>query len=171
MNRHGKSAEICEVLAKLRREIPDITIRTTFIVGFPGETDEDFEKLCEFVKEQKFARAGVFTYSREEGTPAYDFDDQIDEQVKQDRMDILMRTQLNISDELNEAKKGSVVTVICEDYDPVSEYHFGRSEADAPEIDGKVFFKSDERIAPGSFVKVKVRSVTDYDLCGFAMKK
>ena len=86
-------------------------------------------------------------------------------------MDILMRTQLNISDELNEAKKGSVVTVICEDYDPVSEYHFGRSEADAPEIDGKVFFKSDERIAPGSFVKVKVRSVTDYDLCGFAMKK
>ena len=170
MNRHGKSAEIREVLSKLRREIPDIVIRTTFIVGFPGETEEDFTELCEFVKEQKFARAGVFTYSREEGTPAYDFDDQIDEQVKQDRMDILMRTQLNISDEANKAKKGSVVTVICEDYDPVSEYHFGRSEADAPEIDGKVFFKSDTRIAPGSFVKVKVRSVTDYDLCGFAMK-
>jgi ribosomal protein S12 methylthiotransferase len=171
MNRHGDGKMIREVLAKLRREIPDIVIRTTFIVGFPGETEEDFTELCEFVKEQRFARAGVFTYSREEGTPAYDFDDQIDEQVKQDRMDILMRTQLLISDEMNEAKKGSTVTVLCEDYDPVSEYHFGRSEADAPEIDGKVFFKSDERIAPGSFVKVKVRSVTDYDLCGFAMKK
>ena len=170
MNRRGRSAEIREVLAKLRREIPDIVIRTTFIVGFPGETDEDFEELCEFVKEQKFARAGVFTYSREEGTPAYDFEDQIDEQVKQDRSDILMQSQMLISDELNNSKIGSVIDVLCEDYDPVSEYHYGRSAADAPEIDGKVFFKSDERIAPGSFVKVKVRSVTDYDLCGFAMK-
>ncbi len=170
MNRHGRSAEIREVLAKLRREIPDIVIRTTFIVGFPGESEEDFEELCEFVKEQRFARAGVFTYSREEGTPAYDFEDQIDEQVKQDRMDILMQSQMLISDELNREKVGSAINVICENYDPVSEYHFGRSEADAPEIDGKVFFKSDRRIAPGSFVKVKVRSVTDYDLCGFAMK-
>ena len=171
MNRRGRSADIREVLTKLRREIPDITIRTTFIVGFPGETDEDFEELCEFVKEQKFARAGVFTYSREEGTPAYDFEDQIDEQTKQDRMDILMQTQLNISDELNRSKIDSVVTVICEDYDPVSEYYFGRSTSDAPEIDGKVFFKSDAKITPGSFVKVKIRNVTDYDLCGFAMKE
>ena len=170
MHRRGKSAEIREVLAKLRREIPDIVIRTTFIVGFPGETNEDFEELCEFVKEQRFARAGVFTYSREEGTPAYDFEDQIDEQVKQDRSDILMQSQMLISDELNNSKIGSVIDVQCEDYDTVSEYHYGRSAADAPEIDGKVFFKSDERIAPGSFVKVKVRSVTDYDLCGFAMK-
>ncbi len=170
MNRHGRSAEIHEVLSKLRREIPDITIRTTFIVGFPGETEQDFEELCEFVKEQKFARAGVFTYSREEGTPAYDFEDQIDEQIKQDRMDILMQTQMLISDELNNSKIGTVQKVICEDFDPVSEYHFGRSIADAPEIDGKVFFKSDLRIAPGSFVNVKIRSVTDYDLCGFAMK-
>ncbi len=170
MNRRGRSADIREVLAKLRREIPDITIRTTFIVGFPGETEEDFTELCEFVKEQKFARAGVFTYSREEGTPAYDFEDQIDEQIKQDRMDILMQTQMLISDELNNSRIGSTIKVICEDYDPVSEYHFGRSEFDAPEIDGKVFFKSDKRIAPGSFLDVKVRSVTDYDLCGFAKK-
>ena len=171
MNRHGRSAEIREVLEKIRREIPDVVIRTTFIVGFPGETEEDFEELCEFVKEQKFARAGVFTYSREEGTPAYDFEDQIDEQVKQDRMDILMQMQMRISDEINNEKIGSVVNVLCEDYDAVSEYHFGRSEADAPEIDGKVFFKFDGRIAPGSFVKVKVRSTTDYDLCGFAMSE
>ena len=170
MNRHGKSDMVRDVLAKLRLEIPDIVIRTTFIVGFPGETEEDFECLAEFVKQERFSRAGVFTYSREEGTPAYDFDDQIDEQVKQDRMDILMRSQLLISDEANKAKIGQVVNVLCEDYDPVSEYYYGRSEADAPEIDGKVFFKSEEKIAPGSFVKVKVRSVTDYDLCGFAMK-
>ena len=171
MNRHGRSAEIREVLAKIRHEIPDVVIRTTFIVGFPGETEEDFEELCEFVKEQKFARAGVFTYSREEGTPAYDFEDQIDEQIKQDRMDILMQMQMRISDEINNEKIGTVVNVLCEDYDAVSEYHFGRSEADAPEIDGKVFFKFDGRIAPGSFVKVKVRSTTDYDLCGFAMSE
>jgi len=171
MNRHVRGAEIREVLSKIRREIPDVVIRTTFIVGFPGETEEDFTELCEFVKEQKFARAGVFTYSREEGTPAYDFEDQIDEQVKQDRMDILMQMQMRISDEINNEKIGSVVNVLCEDYDAVSEYHFGRSEADAPEIDGKVFFKFDGRIAPGSFVKVKVRSTTDYDLCGFAMSE
>lgn len=171
MNRHGRSADIREVLAKIRHEIPDVVIRTTFIVGFPGETEEDFEELCEFVKDQKFARAGVFTYSREEGTPAYGFEDQIDEQIKQDRMDILMQMQMRISDEINNEKIGKVVNVLCEDYDAVSEYHFGRSEADAPEIDGKVFFKFDGRIAPGSFVKVKVRSTTDYDLCGFAMSE
>ncbi len=170
MNRHGKSAEIREILAKLRREIPDITIRTTFIVGFPGETEQDFTYLAEFLKEQKFARVGVFTYSREEGTPAYDFEDQIDEQVKQDRMDILMRSQLNISDEYFKSKIGSVVNVICEQYDPVSECYFGRSEGDAPEIDGKVFFESMRQIQPGEFVRVKVRRVVDYDMFGFAMQ-
>ena len=166
MNRHGDGAMIRGVLEKLRREIPDIVIRTTFIVGFPGENEEDFEELCKFVKEQKFDHAGVFTYSREEDTPAYDFPDQIDEQVKQDRMDILMRLQMNINEELNREKIGSVVSVLCEDYDPVAEVHFGRSTVDAPEIDGKVYFRSAERIAPGSFVKVKVREVVDYDLYG-----
>ena len=166
MNRHGDGATVRGVLAKLRREIPDIVIRTTFIVGFPGETEEDFEELCEFVKEQKFDHAGVFTYSREEDTPAYDFPDQIDEQIKQDRMDILMRMQMEINEELNRKKIGTVVSVLCEDYDPVAEVHFGRSSADAPEIDGKVYFRSEARIAPGSFVKVKVREVVDYDLYG-----
>ncbi len=166
MNRHGDGKTVRTVLEKLRREVPGIVIRTTFIVGFPGETEEDFEELCEFVKEQKFDHAGVFPYSREEDTPAYDFPDQIDEQVKQDRMDILMREQMEINEECNRAKIGTVVDVICEDYDPVAEIHFGRSSADAPEIDGKVYFRSDARVAPGTFVRVKVRDVVDYDLYG-----
>ena len=166
MNRHGDGKTVREVVAKLRREIPEIIIRTTFIVGFPGETEEDFCELCEFVKEAKFDHAGVFTYSREEDTPAYDFPDQIDEQVKQDRMDILMRMQMDINEELNKEKIGKIVDVLCEDFDPVAEVHFGRSSADAPEIDGKVYFRSEERIAPGSFVRVKVRDVVEYDLYG-----
>ena len=169
MNRHGDGKTVREVVAKLRREIPGIVIRTTFLVGFPGETQEDFDELCEFVKEAKFEHAGVFTYSREEGTPAYDFPDQIDEQIKQDRMDILMKMQMHINEAQNETKIGSVVRVLCEDYAPVSEAHFGRSVADAPDIDGKVYFRAQGRIAPGSFVNVKVREVVDYDLYGFAM--
>ncbi len=169
MNRHGDSAMIKEVVSKLRREIPDIMIRTTFIVGFPGETEEDFSELCEFVKETRFDRVGVFTYSREEDTPAYDFPDQIDEQIKIDRQDILMREQLEINEANNKKMVGKTITVLCEDYDPVSEAHFGRSANDAPEIDGKVYFKSELRIAPGSFVEVKIREVVDYDLYGFAI--
>ena len=171
MNRHGDGAMVREVIAKLRREIPDIVIRTTFIVGFPGESEEDFEELCEFVKEAKFEHAGVFTYSREEDTPAYDFDGQIDEQLKQDRMDMLMREQLEINEARNRSMIGKTITVLCEDFDPVSEVHFGRGEADAPEIDGKVYFRSDVRVAPGSFVKVKIRDVLDYDLVGRVVTK
>ena len=171
MNRHGDGATVRSAVERLRREVPGIVIRTTFIVGFPGETEEDFEELCAYVKEARFDHAGVFTYSREEGTPAYDLPDQIDEQLKQDRMDILMRLQMEINEELNEEKIGTVVDVVCEDYDPVAEIHFGRSAADAPEIDGKVYFRSEERIAPGSFVKVKVRDVVDYDLYGNIVTK
>ncbi len=169
MNRHGDSAMIKEVLSKLRREIPDIVIRTTFIVGFPGETEEDFVELCEFVKEQRFEHAGVFTYSREEGTASYDFNGQIDEQVKQDRMDLLMREQLEINEQNNQRMVGKTIEVLCEGYDTVGEIHFGRGCADAPEIDGKVYFRSSVRIAAGSFVKVKIREVVDYDLVGRAI--
>ena len=169
MNRHGDSAMVREVVAKLRREIPGIVIRTTFIVGFPGETEEDFTELCEFVKESAFDRAGVFTYSREEDTPAYDMPDQLDEQIKQDRMDILLREQLEINEAKNREMIGKTVNVLCEDFDPVSDVHFGRGEGDAPEIDGKIYFRSDVRIAPGSFVKVKIREVLDYDLIGRAL--
>ena len=166
MNRHGDGRMVREVIAKLRREIPDIVIRTTFIVGFPGETEEDFCELCEFVKEAHFEHAGVFPYSREEGTAAYDMPDQIDEQVKQDRADILMSEQLEINERRNQSMVGKVLTVLCEDYDPVGQIHFGRGTDDAPEIDGKIYFRADTRVAPGSFVKVKIREVMDYDLIG-----
>lgn len=166
MNRHGDSKMIREVLAKLRREVPGIVIRTTFIVGFPGETEEDFEELCRFVEEQRFEHMGVFTFSPEEGTPAAGMDGQIDEQTKQDRMDILMKLQMQINAEQNAEKIGKTVTVLTEDYDPVSEMHFGRSAADAPDIDGKIYFRAERRVAPGTMIDVKIREAVDYDLIG-----
>lgn len=169
MNRHGDSKMIRDVLAKLRREVPGIVIRTTFIVGFPGETEEDFEELCRFVEEQRFEHMGVFTYSPEEGTPAATMDGQIDEQTKQDRMDILMKLQMQINAKQNEEKIGKTIRVLTEDYDPVSEAHFGRSAADAPDIDGKVYFKSARRVAPGTMIDVKIREAVDYDLFGRAV--
>ncbi len=168
MNRHGDGKTVREVITKLRREIPGIVIRTTFIVGFPGETEEDFTELCEFVKEYKFDHAGVFAYSREEDTPAYDFEDQIDEQVKQDREDILMRTQMRINEENISRQVGKTVTVLCEDFDGVSSAYFGRSAADAPEIDGKVYFRSKKKLSAGDFVQVKITEALDYDLIGEA---
>ena len=170
MNRHGDSALIRSVVEKLRREIPEIVIRTTFITGFPGETEEDFEELCTFVREMEFDHVGVFPYSREEDTPAYDFPDQIDSQVAQDRADMIMADQMEINARKNEAKVGKIIKVLCEDYDAVSEIHFGRSEADAPEIDGKVYFRAPGRIAPGSFMYVKIREVSEYDLIGLAVE-
>ncbi len=169
MNRHGDSAMIKDVLNKLRREIPDIIIRTTFIVGFPGETEEDFDMLCEFVRKAKFEHMGAFTYSREEGTPAYDFEDQIDEQTKQNRCDILMGQQMVIDAERNEKLVGKTIKVLCEDYDVVSETYYGRSYMDAPEIDGKVFFTSEKKISSGSFVDIKIDMAEDYDLIGHAI--
>ncbi len=169
MNRHGDSAMIRDRIAALRREVPGIIIRTTFITGFPGETEEDFEELCKFVKETKFDRLGVFPYSREEGTPAADFPDQIDEQVKQDRADIIMQAQALISEQHNKAFIGRTLRVLVEDFDAVSESHFGRSYADAPEIDGKIYFKAKRRIVPGHIVDVKITEVLDYDLVGEAI--
>ena len=169
MNRHGDSAMIREVIAKLRREIPNLTLRTTFITGFPGESEEDFETLCRFVEETKFERMGVFPYSPEEGTVAAKMPNQIDEQLKQDRADILMKAQMQISADANEAKVGKTVRVLVEDFDPVSEAHFGRTADDAPEIDGKVYFKAARRIAPGCIIDVKIEEVVDYDLYGVAV--
>ena len=167
MNRHGDSALIRSVIAKLRAAMPDIIIRTTAIVGFPGETDEDFTQLCEFVKETKFDRFGAFTYSREEDTAAYDMPDQIDEQTKQDRLDRVMAIQYDIVADKNEAMQGRTVRVLCEDYDVVSGCYFGRSAGDAPEIDGRVFFTSDKKLAAGDFVDVKIDGTIDYDLTGY----
>ena len=166
MNRHGDRACIEDAVARLRREIPDIVIRSTAIVGFPGETEEDFNELCEFVRDVKFERCGAFTYSREEGTAAYSFEDQIDEQVKQDRYDILMRTQLDNSEKFNEALVGTFQHVLCEGFDPVSESFFGRTYRDSADIDGKVWFTAPRQISEGEFVDVKITDAMDYDLVG-----
>jgi len=171
MNRHGDSAMIKDAVRRLREAIPDITLRTTAIVGFPGETEEDFEELCEFIKETRFDRFGAFTYSAEEGTPAAEFESQIDEQTKQDRYDIIMDMQMKIAEELNGEKVGKVLTVLTEDFDPVSEMFFGRSASDAPDIDTKVYFTADRRVAPGEFVKVRIKEVIDYDLVGKCVGK
>ena len=170
MNRHGGAALIKETVKKLRDEVKGITLRTTAMVGFPGETEEDFRELCEYVKEAKFDRFGAFTYSKEEGTSAALLDGEIDEQVKQDRYDILMQTQLTVSEELNRKKVGKTLTVLCDGFDTVAEVYFGRSAQDAPDVDGKVYFSSVRRIKPGEFVKVKIDEALDYDLVGRALK-
>ena len=166
MNRHGDSATIRDCIARLRREIPDVTLRSTAIVGFPGETEEDFAELCEFVKEAQFDRFGAFTYSAEEGTVAAEFEDQIDEQVKQDRYDTLMNVQLAVSEKKLAAMVGKKIEVLCEGFDTVAGVHFGRSRSDAPDVDGKVYFTAPKKIRAGRFVEVKVTEAMDYDLFG-----
>ena len=166
MNRHGGSALIREAVKKLRAEVPGIILRTTAMVGFPGESDEDFVELCEFVKEAKFDRFGAFTYSPEEGTVAADFDGEIDEQVKQDRYDILMQTQFTVNEENIQKFIGKTLTVLVDGFDDAAEVYYARSFADAPDVDGKVYFKADRVIANGEFVDVKITEALDYDLVG-----
>ena len=166
MNRHGGTALIKETVKKLRDRVPGIVLRTTAMVGFPGETEEDFVELCEFVKEARFDRFGAFTFSPEEGTAAAEMPDQIDEQIKQDRYDTLMQTQLTVSEELSAEKIGQTLTVLCDGYDTVAEIHYGRSYADAPDVDGRVYFKSPKRLAPGTFCEVKITEALDYDVIG-----
>ena len=170
MNRHGGKDLIIGVIKKLRERVPGITLRTTAMVGFPGESEEDFVELCEFIKDTRFDRFGAFTFSPEEDTEAALMLDQIDEQVKQDRYDILMQTQLTVSEELNNAKIGSEITVITDGYDTVAEVYYGRSETDAPDVDGKVYFRAEKgKYTFGDFVKVKIDEALDYDLIGDAI--
>ena len=169
MNRHGGSALIKETVEKLRREVPGIILRTTAMVGFPGESEEDFEELCQFVKDARFDRFGAFTFSPEEDTVAAILDGQIDGQVKQDRYDILMQTQLTVAEELNAERVGQTLTVLCDGFDAVAEIYYGRSYQDAPDVDGKVYFTSKKRLKPGDFVKVKITEALDYDVVGEAV--
>lgn len=166
MNRRDTSAGIKSIINKLRREIPGIVIRTTVIVGFPGETEKQYKELRDFIKETKFERLGVFEYSREEGTPAYDMPNQVPESVKKKRMEAIMSDQNRIHNDFNARFVGSELEVLCEGYDEVSESFYGRSYADAPDIDGKIYFSSPKRIREGEFVKVAVTEVIDYDLVG-----
>lgn len=166
MNRRGGRALIENVLSKLRREIPDIVIRTTAIVGFPGETEEQFEELLDFVKTAKFNRFGAFMYSREKGTAAYDFDNQIDEETKRRRYDAVMRAQAEISLAYQEACVGQKRTILCEGFDDVQGLFFGRDYANGPDIDGKVFFSSDKPVNIGDFADVEITRADIYDIYG-----
>lgn len=166
MNRHGGKALICATVKKLRERVPGIILRTTAMVGFPGETEEDFTELCEFIKEARFDRFGAFTYSEEEGTAAAEFEGRVDPQTKQDRYDILMQTQLTVTEEQNESKIGNTYTVICDGFDTVAEIYYGRSYQDAPDVDGRVYFTSKKKVEKGEFVDVKITEALDYDLVG-----
>lgn len=166
MGRRTNQKELREKIALLRREIPDITIRTTLISGFPGETREDQEIQLDFVNEMEFDRLGVFTYSREEGTRADKMEDQVDEDIKRSRRDEIMELQQEISYEKNEALVGKIIKVLVEGYLYEEGIYVGRSEKDAPKVDGCVFFTSEEEVVSGDFVFVKITEANEYDLIG-----
>jgi ribosomal protein S12 methylthiotransferase len=164
MGRRTTKEEIKELVGKLRRKIPNIALRTSLIVGFPGETEEDFKELVDFVKELRFDRLGVFTYSREEDTPAYQMEEQIEEDIKLKRQERIMLLQGDISMDNNQKMVGRVVKVLIEGID--GKKYYGRSYKDAPEIDGNVFFSSVEKYNPGDFTYVKIIEASEYDLIG-----
>ncbi|MBQ4131418.1 MAG: 30S ribosomal protein S12 methylthiotransferase RimO [Clostridia bacterium] len=166
MNRKGSSAELEALILKIREKIPNVTLRTSLITGFPGETEEDFTILAEFVNKIRFDRLGCFAYSEEEGTPAAEYENQVDPQLRQDRSENIMNDQMTIAEEKNEEKIGSTVEVLVEGYDSYIKCFYGRSAADAPDIDGKVFFMSDNNLEAGSFVRVLINDVIEYDLLG-----
>ncbi len=166
MNRKGDKKSVSDVIDRIREKIPDVTLRTTLITGFPSETEEQFSELAEFVKEKRFEHLGCFTYSPEEGTAAALMENQIDEQVKQDRCDNIMETQALISASRNAEKVGQVTEVLIEGWDDYIKCYFGRAPWDAPEIDGKVFFMAHKPLKIGQYVKVRINDCLDYDLLG-----
>ncbi len=171
MNRRTTSEQIKAVIDKIRTQIPSAAIRTTLMVGFPGESEQDFCELAKFVKDTRFDRLGVFAFSPEEGTPAAKMDGAVDDQVKQNRLDNIMQSQARISQSKNAGKVGKVLTVLCEGYDSFIKRNFGRSEFDAPEVDGMVFFESEKKLAVGEFYKVKITDCMEYDLLGELTKQ
>ena len=166
MNRKGDKKSLTETIAKIREKMPDCILRTTLITGFPTETKEQFEELAEFVKEMQFDRLGCFPYSEEEGTKAALMTPQVDEEERQHRADIIMEMQNVISEQKNSKMMGKVVEAVVEGFDRWAECYFGRTKADAPDIDGKIFFSSEEKLAMGQFVKVRIDDTMDYDLIG-----
>ena len=166
MNRPSTKEKLIDVIGKLRAAMPGIVLRTTLITGFPGETEEQFNELAEFVQEMKFARLGCFPYSQEDGTKAAEFPDQLDEEVKAHRADIIMEQQMEISAAYNEAQLGTEKTAVVEGFDKWAECYFGRTAADAPDIDGKVFFSSERKLSLGEYVQIKITDTLDYDLLG-----
>ncbi len=167
MNRKGDENSLRELVAKLRREIPGITLRTTFITGFPGETEEQFNRLGEFAEDMKFERMGCFAYSEEEGTPAAEFPDQVDEEIREHRKEILEEQQDTRVAALYEGMTGEETEVVVEGYDRYLEHYFGRSAMYAPEIDGMIYFTAKgKKVAVGDFVVVRLKRVVENNLIG-----
>ncbi len=166
MNRKTTGAHIAQTVRALREAMPDIAIRTTLLTGFPGETEEQHEELLSFIRENRFMRLGVFAYSREEGTPAYGMKGQISASVKKRRRKELMLAQQEISEAWNTAAIGKTFTVITDGRLPEEGVYIGRTYADAPEVDGAVFFRSDRDLLSGTFVQVRIEDASAYDLYG-----
>jgi ribosomal protein S12 methylthiotransferase len=166
MGRRTNKAELVETIGKLRKEIPDITIRTTLISGFPGETEEDHKAMLAFVDEMEFDRLGVFPYSPEEGTRAAEMENQVPEEVKERRRDEIMELQQEISYEKNQELVGQVIPVLVEGYLFEDDIYVGRSKKDAPKVDGCVFVRSPEEIVSGTFVEVRIIEANEYDVIG-----
>lgn len=164
MNRTGSYDSLKSLLLKMRKKINGLSLRTTFMVGFPGETDEQFEQLCQFVKDIKFDKMGCFAYSREEDTPAYDFKNQIDEEVKKRRVETLMDIQYSITEEVNKKRIGNVYKTIIDE--KTDSGYIGRSYLDSPEIDSGIIISSDKKHDPGDFITVRITDLDGYDLIG-----
>lgn len=167
MNRVGDGEDYRALISKMRKAIPGLALRTTFMVGFPGETDEQFENLCKFTEDVKFDKMGCFTFSPEEDTPAYDMQNQIDDAVKIRRQEVLMNKQYSITEELNKQRIGRIYKVIIDTFD--GEKYVGRSYMDSPEIDSGIIFTCDNNLNIGDFVNVEITDYNGYDLIGEAI--
>ena len=171
MNRKVKRRDVERLIFKLREKIPDLTLRTTFIVGFPGEKKKHFEELVEFVERTKFDKLGAFPYSKEEETPAYNFKGQLSSKLKHQRLDQLMLTQQRVAFEENQSKIGKTLTVLIDAKSKENNgYFLGRSQAEAPEVDGIILVKGNN-LKIGEFVKVKIVDYCEYDLLGDIFRK
>lgn len=172
MNRHGNKESLTELLNKIKSKIPNVVLRSTFITGFPGETEEQFEELAEFAADINFQRLGCFAYSQEENTKAGEMQNQIDEEIRQKRADIIMEHQQGVMAQYCESLIGSEIEVLVEDFDKLAECYFGRSYADSPEVDGCVFFTcNDTKPHIGDFVKVEVIDYMGCDPIGVMTEK
>lgn len=167
MNRVGDGDDYRALISKMRKALPDLALRTTFMVGFPGETDEQFENLCKFTEDLKFDKMGCFTFSPEEDTPAYDMQNQIDDDVKVRRQEVLMNKQYSITEELNKQRIGRIYKVIIDTFD--GEKYVGRSYMDSPEIDSGIIFTCDNNLNIGDFINVEITDYNGYDLIGEAI--
>ncbi len=171
MNRPGDEESLLKLLQTLRARIPTVVIRTTLIVGFPGETEEEFDALCRFVRKAQFDKLGIFCFSPEEGTPAYEMPDQVEEEVKEKRRDVLETIQADIVEQKQAGLLGKRLQVLVEGFDRWAECWYGRSYMEAPDIDGKIFFTGEGTIAAGDILEIEIEETMDFDLIGRRIEK